>query len=126
LVDAGIVKAHAVDEGLILRKSEEAGGFVSVLRFGSQGAHFEVSKTEAAEGVDGVGFLVESSGESNGIWESETSESHRLGFRFGCHRFEKPEIFSVSEPGHREVVGAFGLKEEEDGACGGVEKVKHV
>lgn len=125
MLDAGVIKAHAVDEGAVRGEAEEAGGLVSGLGFGGEGADFDVAEAEGAEGIDGVAFLIETGGETDGIGESETGEGDGLGLG-GCgQRLEEAELFAGAQGSEGKVMGALGIKAEKGGSGDGVKEVEH-
>ena len=62
----------------MLGEAKEAGRLISVLGFWGEGADFNMTETEEAEGVDGICLLIESGGEPHRVREGETRKRNRI------------------------------------------------
>lgn len=132
-VDSGIIEAHSVDQRLVLGKAEEAGLGIAGLGPGSDGADLDEREPKAAEGVDGVAFLIKSSRESDRVGEGQPHALDWLrGGEFGRKRSKKVGLLGSTKSTQREVVRGLGIKLEEEGLeegvggsehCGGYERL---
>lgn len=126
MFDARVVEAHSVDESLVLGKAEEAGRRVSVLGYRGKSPNFDMAKSKGSQGVDGVAFLVETGGETDGVWEGESADRDWLLLGSSSEFLQKAYLLHRPQSGHGEMVGFLGIDFEEKGAGGRVEGVEHV
>ena len=125
MFDAGVVEAHSVDESLVLGKTEEAGRRVSILGHWGKSPNFDMAKSKGPQGVDGVAFLVETGGETDGVWEGEPADRDWLVLGYSSEFLQKAYVLHRPQSGHGEMVGFLGIDFEEKGAGGRVELVEH-
>ena len=74
-VDALVVKAHAVDDGLGFWQAKQAWFWVAQLWPRCDGADFDEAETEAGEHVDVFTVFIQPCGQTDAIWKSQ---SHAL------------------------------------------------
>ena len=109
----------------MLGKAEEAGRRVSGLSHRGKSANFDVAKSKGSQGVDGVAFLIETGGETDGVWEGESADRDWLLLGSSSEFLQKAYLLHRPQSGHGEMVGFFGIDFEEKGAGGRVELVEH-
>lgn len=114
LVDAGIVEAHAVDDGVVFYEAEEAGTRVAGLGDWGERADLDVTEAVGGQGVDAIGFLVEAGGEAEAIGELEAHGADGFLVASGGIGVEDAKIGPEAEAGHRGVVSSFGGGEAEE------------
>ena len=109
----------------MLGKTEEAGRGVSVLGNRGKSPNFDMAKSKSSQGVDGVAFLVETGGETDGVWEGESADRDWLVLGSGREFLQKAYLLHRPQSGHGEMVGFLGIDFEEKGTGGRVELVEH-
>ena len=91
----GLLKSHAIDEGLVFGQPKEAGLGIARLGAGSDGSDFDKGKTEATEGVDGVALLIKTSGQvrQDGRKVSPMHLTGSTDWHLGSHGGEEARTF---------------------------------
>ncbi len=101
LVDAGVVEAHPVDDGVRLRQAEHARARIARLRARRDRAHFDKAEAERGQPVDARAVLVEPGGEPDRVAERE---AHHGARRIGHVRRERArEPVRPAAPSRRKV-----------------------
>ena len=117
-LDPGIIEAHPVNDGLVLRKAKQARGGVSAL--GSRGncSDLDKAKTKTSECIDRVTFLIETSGQPKTIREGKTHAPDFLGSReFPSQGLKYAAPVCCPECAQGPVVGPLSLKSKEGLSC---------
>jgi hypothetical protein len=117
-VDAFIVEAHSVDDGLLLGQTEQARLRVAWLRARRDRADFNETEAQTSQAVDGGSVLVETGGKPDPVGKFE---SH------GRHRGARCLAWSAKSQGsgkrkriERQFMRAFGIEAEQQRADQGV------
>ncbi len=77
VIDAEVVEAHAVDDRLGFRQTEQARLGVARLRARGDGADFDKAETQLGEAVDGRAVLVQTGGQAHRVREVQAHDIHR-------------------------------------------------
>src|SRR5579863_8078514 len=121
-VEAVIVEAHAVDDGLVWFKAEQTWAWVAGLRPRCDGAGFDEAEAEPHERGDGDGVLVEAGGQTDRIGEALAEDADRQS-RVIIGRYAASEAEAQSEQG--QVVGSFRIDPAQQRQQGGGEHLCH-
>ena len=103
-VDAEVVEAHAVDDGVKFGQAEQARARVARLRARGDGADFDEAKAGAVEGADGDAVFVQSGGKTEAVGEGQ---SHQFDGRAAAAA--RHEDGHAGEQGEDFFVRAFGV-----------------
>ena len=93
-INAGVVKAHAVDDGFFWDDAKQARLWVARLGAWGDGADLHVAKTQAAERVNAASFFIKASGEADAVGEGEAHAFDGLTGRcLGGDQAEEAKFF---------------------------------
>src|SRR5690606_17557626 len=120
VVDAVVVEAHAVDDGLGFRQAEQARLRVARLRARRHGADLGEAETQLAETVDGVAVLVQTGGQSDRVGEFQTHDLHWQGRRLLAQQTVQPQTPARAEQVEGQFVRGFRRQSKEQIAGQGV------
>ena len=116
---AGIVEAHAVNDGFIGDGAEHAGRGIAGLGAPSDAAEFGEAEPQFFPDGHGGGEFIHAGGEADGVGKIEAKDADGQGRRTE-ERFEGEanhgHAGGEAEVGQGEVVGALGVLPEERGA----------
>ena len=114
-VDAGVVEAQAVDDGLVLRQPEHARLLVARLRPRGDGAHFDEAEAQAEQGVDVFAVLVQPGGEAHRVGEGQSEDPGREGARAPAEQALQAGAVQRLERRQSQAVRALGVEGEQEG-----------
>ena len=117
-VDAVVVKAHAVDDGLVFGQAEQAWFGVAVLRLGGDGADFDKAEAECEQGIDVFAVFVEAGGEADRVGQVQAHQ--RGGQADGGGGGQQLVLLRFLQRVQCEVVGLLGIEAEQQRADKGI------
>jgi hypothetical protein len=112
-LDAGIVKAHAIDESLMLRQTEEPGLRIAGLRARREGAHLDKTKTNRAPGIDTGRGLVHPCGKTEDIGKGEAQNIDRFDIARDLGAEQSEGVRDAHHPGGP-LVSALGIETKQE------------
>ena len=109
-IDAWVVEAHSVDDGLVGDQAEQAWLWISLLRAWGDCTDFDETEAESPERIDGVAFLVETGGEADAVGKFQAHDLYWPGSekRWG-NALQQSGFLCDPKPGHADVVGLLGI-----------------
>jgi hypothetical protein len=124
-VQALVVEAQAVDQGIGFRQAEHAGFGVAGLRLGRDGAHLDKTEAHRGQAIDAAGVLVEPGGQSHPVRELQAGQRvgvvhARLAVEAGQRR-----MLQAGDRAQGEFVGGLGVHAEQERACDSVREKRH-
>ncbi len=121
IVDAEVVEAHAVDDGLGGRQPEQPRFRVAGLRTWRHRADLDEPESQRGQRIDVRTVLVESGGQTYRVGEIDVHHAHRFAHRMR-QQVQQAESVRDVEAGKGEAVGVFGIERKEGRAQ---EWIKH-
>ncbi|MNE49730.1 hypothetical protein D3C80_1442720 [compost metagenome] len=113
VVDAKVVEAHAVDDGLGVRQAEDAWFGVARLRTRRHRADFDEAEPQLGKAVDGSAILVQACGQPHRVWKIQAHDGHcQFGRGLGQHAIEAQTATGTDQV-QGQVVGGFRGKFEQ-------------
>jgi len=118
---ATIIKAHSVNNGLVLRKAEQSRLVVAGLGQRSEGTYFDESETEAVEFVDQSCVFIEACRQAHRVFEGDATDGGGQCIVAGAINRPKQRgatgyLAEKAKGGKGEVVDSFRVEQEENRA----------
>ncbi|MNI50264.1 hypothetical protein D3C73_1049150 [compost metagenome] len=113
VIDAEVVEAHAIDDRLGFRQTEQARLRVARLRTWRDGADFDKTETQLGETIDGRAVLVQAGGQPHRIREVQAHDIHRRLRRGLAQQAVEPKTPARADQVQGQIVGGFRGKFEQ-------------
>ncbi len=108
-IDAAVVEAEPVDDGLALRNAEHARLRIARLRAWRRRADFDEAEAERRERIDVRAVLVESRGETDRVLEAQTERIDRQRLRSRREQRIQTRAIRGLDRDESEIVRALGV-----------------
>src|SRR5471032_3620244 len=108
MIDAQVVKAHAIDDSLGFRQAEDPGFWVARLRAWRHGANFDKTETQLRKPVDGCAVLVEAGSQPDRVGEVESHHRYRHFCRCLAYQAIEPQTTTGTDQVQGQIVGVSG------------------
>ncbi|MNS63971.1 hypothetical protein D3C72_970820 [compost metagenome] len=107
MIDTEVVEAHAIDDRLGFRQTEQARLGVARLRTRGDGADFDKTETQLGESVDGRAVLVQTGGQAHRVRELQAHDIHRHFRRGLAQQAVEPKTPARADQVQGQIVGGF-------------------
>ncbi|MNK96990.1 hypothetical protein D3C87_1173020 [compost metagenome] len=113
VIDAEVVEAHAIDDRLGFRQTEQARLRIARLRTRSDGADFDKTETQLRKAVDGRAILVQASRQTHRVRKVQAHDIHRHFCRRLAQQAVEPQTSARADQVQGQIVGSFRGKFEQ-------------
>mmetsp|Transcript_21394 Transcript_21394/g.82924 ORF Transcript_21394/g.82924 Transcript_21394/m.82924 type:complete len:265 (+) Transcript_21394:6278-7072(+) len=119
-VQALVVEAQPVDQGLGFGQAEHARLVVAGLALGGDRAHLDEAKAHRAQAVDAAAVLVQAGRQAHAVRETQAGDGHRIADPLAAPQALQRGVLQLRDAVERQFMGALGIEAKQEGAGKGV------
>ena len=114
-IDAAVIEAHAIDDGVCLRQAEHARLWIAGLRARRDRADFKRAKAECSQAIDICAILVEAGSKADRVRKTDAHDGTCIGRR-ARQDFRQAELCGFLQCWQCEVMRFFRIHRKQHGA----------